>query len=111
MGRVSPYESGELTDSIFIILLCMLQPVHGYKIMQRIQELTDGELQIGPATMYTTISKLCEVGWVEELASDGNRRQYVISEEGMAVLQKNFNFRKKIMALATELLTQYEEEK
>ena len=46
MAKTSPYESGELTDSIFLILLTMLSPVHGYGIMQKLSELTDGKVVI-----------------------------------------------------------------
>ena len=33
MAKKSPYETGELSDSIFLILLATLEPVHGYRIM------------------------------------------------------------------------------
>ena len=29
MAKKSPYETGELSDSIFLILLATLEPVHG----------------------------------------------------------------------------------
>lgn len=34
MAKKSPYETGKLSDSIFLILLATLEPVHGYRIMQ-----------------------------------------------------------------------------
>lgn len=44
MAKVSPYESGNLTDSIFLILLATLKPIHGYRIMQTVQDMTAGEI-------------------------------------------------------------------
>ena len=58
MAKISPYETGELTDSIFLILLATIQPIHGYRIMQQISDMTEGSIEIGPATMYTTLRKL-----------------------------------------------------
>ena len=68
MAKRSPYETGELSDSIFLILLATLEPVHGYRIMQRIKESTQGTVEIGPATMYTTLKKLKGAGWIAEFA-------------------------------------------
>ena len=68
MAKRSPYETGELSDSIFLILLATLEPVHGYRIMQGIKESTQGTVEIGPATMYTTLKKLKGVGWIAEIA-------------------------------------------
>ena len=62
MAKKSPYETGELSDSIFLILLATLEPVHGYRIMQGVEESTDGAVKIGPATMYTTLKKLKAAG-------------------------------------------------
>ena len=64
MAKRSPYETGELSDSIFLILLATLEPVHGYRIMQGIKESTQGTVEIGPATMYTTLKKLKGAGWI-----------------------------------------------
>ena len=70
MAKRSPYETGELSDSIFLILLATLEPVHGYRIMQRIKESTQGTVEIGPATMYTTLKKLKGAGWIAEIADE-----------------------------------------
>ena len=53
MAKASPYESGELTDSIFFTLLVLTNPIHGYMIMQKVAEITNNSIIIGPATMYT----------------------------------------------------------
>ena len=42
MAKRSPYETGELSDSIFLILLATLEPVHAYRIMHGIKESTQG---------------------------------------------------------------------
>ena len=45
MAKVSPYETGELTDSIFFTLLVLTEPIHGYLIMQKVAEITDNKIK------------------------------------------------------------------
>ena len=110
MAKRSPYETGELSDSIFLILLATLEPVHGYRIMQGVEESMDGAVKIGPATMYTTLKKLKGAGWIAEIADESeapeeeSRICYAATEEGRAVLRRDFERRRQLMALAEGLL-------
>lgn len=104
MAKTSPYESGELTDSIFLILLATLKPIHGYAIMQRLEELTEGAVVIGPATMYTTLKKLREVQWIHARGEDESKIEYQITKEGLEILQNDFTRRQKLVALAEKEL-------
>ncbi|MNC44868.1 lineage-specific thermal regulator protein [compost metagenome] len=106
MARTSPYESGELTDSIFLILLATLEPIHGYKIMQVIQDMTLGSVEIGPATMYTTLKKLNQARWITEISGDDSKILYQVTEEGRNILQENFNRRKQIIDIAEQHFNQ-----
>ena len=45
MAKLSPYETGELTDSIFFTLLVLTEPIHGYLIMQKVAEITDNKIK------------------------------------------------------------------
>ena len=101
MAKRSPYETGELSDSIFLILLATLEPAHGYRIMQGIRESTQGTVEIGPATMYTTLKKL--KGAAEGPAGEG-RIRYAATDEGRAVLRRDFERRRRLLALAEGLL-------
>ena len=110
MAKRSPYETGELSDSIFLILVATLEPAHGYRIMQGIRESTQGTVEIGPATMYTTLKKLKGAGWIAELADaaegpEGEGRiRYAATDEGRAVLRRDFERRRRLLALAEGLL-------
>jgi DNA-binding PadR family transcriptional regulator len=100
MAKISPYESGELTDSIFLILLATIAPAHGYKIMQDVQTMTKKIVEIGPATMYTTLKKLNQAGWISEISGDDSKILYVITDSGKKVLQDNYEYRKSIVRIA-----------
>lgn len=108
MAKVSPYESGNLTDSIFLILLATLTPVHGYRIMQAVQDMTVGDVEIGPATMYTTLKKLCTAGWILAIEENDSKIIYQITEEGKKILYQNFESRKKIVEIAAAHLKEEE---
>lgn len=43
-----PEEQGALTEAVFYILLSLHEPLHGYGIMQKVQELTNGRVVLGP---------------------------------------------------------------
>lgn len=104
MAKTSPYESGELTDSIFLILLATLKPIHGYRIMQEIMNMTEGTVEIGPATMYTTLKKLKDAGWILDIGEEDGKILYEITEEGRKILKMNFDYRKNIISVAEKWL-------
>ena len=54
--KLSPYETGGLTDSIFFILMARTTPIHGFGIMKAVQETTEQSIDIDPATMYTSLA-------------------------------------------------------
>ena len=110
MAKKSPYETGELSDSIFLILLATLEPVHGYRIMQGVEESTDGAVKIGPATMYTTLKKLKAAGWIVEILSYESPILYAPTDEGRAVLERDFVRRKRLVAFAEAQLGEAGEE-
>ena len=104
MAKASPYESGELTDSIFFTLLVLTEPIHGYLIMQKVAEITDNKIIIGPATMYTTLGKMVSVGWIEDKEIDNSKKEYHIIPKGMEVLEKNLKLRQFLLDVAKKFI-------
>ena len=100
MAKLSPYETGELTDSIFFTLLVLTEPIHGYLIMQKVAEITDNKIIIGPATMYTTLGKMVSVGWIEDKEIDNSKKEYHITPKGMEVLEENLKLRQFLLDVA-----------
>jgi DNA-binding PadR family transcriptional regulator len=83
--------SNSLTRAGFLILLALGSgEKHGYALMREARDLSDGEFQIGPATLYTTIQRLLESGWIREVAGpkngDGRRRHYGLTASGRTEL-------------------------
>jgi len=48
-----------LTPAAFHILLALAgEEKHGYAIMQEVEQISDGQVNIGPGTLYGTIKRL-----------------------------------------------------
>lgn len=64
---------------------------HGYAIMREARVISEGGFDLGPATLYTTIQRLLDSGWIEEVASpegtDSRRRYYGLTAPGNSALQ------------------------
>jgi DNA-binding PadR family transcriptional regulator len=64
---------------------------HGYVIMQSVEETSNGVVRVGPATLYGTLKRLCDLGLVEELVDrprvgdDARRRYYRLTASGRDV--------------------------
>lgn len=107
MPRNDSLEMGELTDTAFYILLSVVEPKHGYLIMQSIESLTNQRLTVGPASMYTTIKKLLAAGLIELFDDeDDKRKTYAATEKGMELLQKNVEWRKDMVRHAEAIFEQ-----
>ena len=47
-----------MTETGFYILLCLREERHGYSIVQKVEELTNGEIRLSPGTMYGSLAKM-----------------------------------------------------
>jgi DNA-binding PadR family transcriptional regulator len=72
-----------LTPAVFHILLALTdEERHGYGIMQEVAGQTNGQLRLGPGTLYGSIKRMLARGLIEESgerpdpALDDERRRY-----------------------------------
>jgi len=77
---------GRFAEPSLAILLALSDgPRHGYAIMAAARELTGDDL--GPGTLYATLSRLEARGLIEALAAEERRRPYRLTDAGAAVLR------------------------
>jgi DNA-binding PadR family transcriptional regulator len=82
-----------LTPAVFHILLALAGgELHGYGILKDVLRQTDGAVRLGPGTIYGTLQRLMESGWVEEsdgpaAAVDERRRHYRLTRPGRQALE------------------------
>ena len=41
-----------LSESTYYVLLALLEPLHGYGVMQKVGQLSEGAVTVGPGTLY-----------------------------------------------------------
>jgi DNA-binding PadR family transcriptional regulator len=83
-----------LSPSVFHILLVLAAGErHGYAVMKEAQRQSDGRVRLGPGTLYGTLQRLIEEGFVEEAPGAGprtvagrKRRYYRITQRGRRAL-------------------------
>lgn len=80
-----------LTETVYYVLLALLEPLHGYAVMQKVEELSGGQVRLAAGTMYGAIENLLKKKWIEALPStDPRRKVYRISEEGKKILYADY---------------------
>ncbi len=74
------------TLDLLILKTLELQPMHGWGITQRIQQLSDSVLQVNQGSLYPALHRLEERGWIRAFwgASENNRqaRFYELTAKG-----------------------------
>ena len=84
-----------LTPSVFNILLALADgEKHGYGIMLEVEANTDGQMLMGPGTLYGSIKRMVKAGLIEESderpdpeLDDQRRRYYRMTGLGERVLR------------------------
>jgi len=82
-------ERGALTEAVFYILLALYTPMHGYRIMQTVRDLSSGRVDLGAGTLYGAINTLLEKKWIQPVAGeqDSRKKEYVITALGKSVVE------------------------
>ena len=85
-----------MTPTMFHVLLALAdENRHGLGIVREVERRTEGEVRLGPGTLYGSIKKLLGFGYIEEPGErprpeddDPRRRYYRISSSGRRVLEE-----------------------
>jgi len=82
-----------LTPAVMHILLALAGGErHGYAILKEVLLQTNNQVRLGPGTLYGTLQRLMECGWVDETDGPGGvpderRRYYRLSRSGREALR------------------------
>jgi DNA-binding PadR family transcriptional regulator len=98
-----------LTPVVLHILLALAderQGKHGYGVAREVEELTDGQIRMGPGTLYGSIQRMLESSLIEERRTragsddDERRRYYKITPLGRRVLELEVSRLAHVVAIA-----------
>ena len=78
------------TLDLLILKVLALEPMHGWAIARRIQQVSGDVLRVGQSALYPALHKLEHQGWIaaEWRTSENNRRAkyYTLTRAGRRVL-------------------------
>jgi len=85
-----------LTPAAFHILMALADEArHGLGIVEEVEERTEGAVTLGPGTLYGTIKKLRDVGFIREAeprpgsgTPDRRRRYYELTRSGRTAVSE-----------------------
>jgi DNA-binding PadR family transcriptional regulator len=75
-----------LTESTYHIMLTLVEPLHGYAVMQKIEEISNGTVKVGPGTLYGAFTSLEKEGLIDKVKEEERRKSYVLTPKGKKVL-------------------------
>jgi transcriptional regulator len=79
------------TLDLLILRTLALEPMHGWGIAQRIQQVSQNVLQVGQGSLYPALHRLEYKGWIEAdwKASENNRKAkyYALTAAGKRQLE------------------------
>lgn len=89
-----PTESSDLvqgTLDMLILKTLALEPMHGYGITVRIEQISRGVFRVNPGSLFPALLRLERAGWLktEWKATENNRRAkyYLLTERGRKRLE------------------------
>jgi DNA-binding PadR family transcriptional regulator len=95
-----------LSPPVFHILLALSdRALHGLGIAERVQEATDGAVDLGPGTLYRSLKEMAAAGLIREVeapdrGADPRRRYYALTERGRQLAQEEAERLERIVGVA-----------
>jgi transcriptional regulator len=98
------------TLDMLILKTLSLQPMHGLGISRRIEQLTDGVFDVKPGSLFPSLKRMEQEGWIEgEWRESENRRRakyYTLTSAGRHRLgEERQNWGQAVLAITKVLET------
>jgi transcriptional regulator len=88
------------TLDLLILKTLAREPLHGWGISKRIQELSDDQLSVGQGSLYPALHRLEQQGWVSSMWKEtefGRRAKfYVLTRDGRQQLDRELETWKRL---------------
>ena len=79
-----------LTEQMYYILLALLEECCGVDIMEKVSQMTNGRITVGPGTLYTLLGQFQKEKIIRETLVEGRRKSYRITEKGLTILTEEY---------------------
>jgi transcriptional regulator len=96
------------TLDLLILKTLALEPMHGWGISQRIQQMSDGVLNVNQGSLYPALFRLEHRGWIEAEwdSSENNRKAkyYKLTRAGRKQLAEETKNWERLAGAITQIL-------
>lgn len=95
-----------LTEAVYYILLSLIEPLHGYGIMQNVEQLSNGRVKLAAGTLYGAITTLLDKGWITALSEEkgSRKKEYLITDLGKEMLHSEIVRLKELIENGNRIL-------
>ncbi|MEU7867696.1 PadR family transcriptional regulator [Dactylosporangium sp. NPDC049140] len=98
-----------MREPTFLILTALAaRPLHGYAVIQEVEQLSAGRVQLPAGTLYAALDRLTAEGLVapegSEVVDGRHRRYYRLTESGAAALAADAERQRRNAAAAAKRL-------
>jgi DNA-binding PadR family transcriptional regulator len=94
-----PYTGGPMTEAMYYVLLALMNPNHGYQLMNAVGTISNERVRMGPGTLYGVLARMQNDGLIVIESDDGRRKTYAITPDGKAALIQEY---KRLKALVED---------
>jgi len=96
------------TLDLLILKTIAREPLHGWGISKRIQELSDDQLSVGQGSLYPALHRLEEQGWItadwKETELGRRAKFYLLTRDGRRQLERELETWKRLSSAVGLLL-------
>ncbi|MGW8225972.1 MAG: PadR family transcriptional regulator [Anaerolineales bacterium] len=75
-----------LTEATYYIMLALIEPLHGYGVMQKVDAISQGTVKVGAGTLYGAFSNLEKEKLIVKVSEEDRRKCYALTPKGRQVL-------------------------
>jgi len=106
MGERMPLPQGTL--DLLILKALALEPLHGWAVSERLQQISHDALQLGQGSLYPSLHRLERSGWIKATwrTTDANRnaKYYELTRTGRKRLESATESWRKLVAVVGDVL-------
>jgi transcriptional regulator len=96
------------TLDLLILKTLTREPLHGWGIAKRIQQLSDDELSVGQGSLYPALHRLENQGWIDAEWKDSelgrSAKFYALTKDGREQLEKELQSWKRLSSAVVLVL-------
>lgn len=96
------------TLDLLILKTLALEPMHGWGITQRIQQISEGALTVNQGSLYPALVRLEQQGWIaaEWYTTENNRqaKYYALTKAGRKQLKEESDNWKRVSTAIEQIL-------